>query len=98
MKRSLIRGFGIISFVVLLLGTAKVYAQDDARQQSIRLTWDNDFLNYRGKGTDRYYTNGLQLEYNYMHLIGPHSFAKEVQTWAHRAIAYTKPEGWGKPD
>lgn len=27
-------------------------------------------------------------------VIGPLSFAKETQTWAHRVINYTKPEGW----
>ena len=27
-------------------------------------------------------------------VIGPHSFAREVQTWAHNAIAYIKPQGW----
>ncbi len=33
--------------------------------RSFRMTIDNDFLNYRGRGTDRFYTNGIQLEYSY---------------------------------
>lgn len=45
---------------------------DNARSQSvnnekhsIRISWDNDFMNFRGDGTDRYYTNGIRLDYFY---------------------------------
>ena len=55
MNRSLIRGCAIISFIILLLEPREGYTQDDALYQSIRFAIDNDFLNYRGNGTDRYY-------------------------------------------
>jgi len=35
--------------------------------KSFRLTIDNDFLNYRGTGTDHYYTNGVELEFSRFH-------------------------------
>ena len=139
-------------------------------KHSLRIVWDNDFINLRGDGTDRYYTNGMRIDYFYtkkqkakfpsslllnisddnnniyglgiaqfmftpkniavpdiqyndrpyagalysilslqsinktnktkvtseirLGVMGPMSFAKETQTWAHRVINYTKPEGW----
>ncbi len=157
---------------LLLLVTLanNVGAQASNEKHSLRILWDNDFINLRGDGTDRYYTNGLRIDYFYtkrqkakfpsslllnisddnnniygwglaqfmftpkniavpdiqyndrpyagalysihslqsidnikkikvtseirLGVIGPLSFAKETQTWAHRVINYTKPEGW----
>lgn len=28
-------------------------------------------------------------------VLGPHAYGEEIQTWAHRAIHYTIPDGWG---
>ncbi len=39
-------------------------AQQEERP-SLRIMWDNDYLVFKGDGTDRYYTNGVRLEYNY---------------------------------
>lgn len=145
-------------------------AQPVNEKHSLRILWDNDFINLRGDGTDRYYTNGMRIDYFYtkkqkakfpsslllnisddnnniygwglaqfmftpkniavpaiqyndrpyagalysihslqsidknkkikvtseirLGVIGPLSFAKETQTWAHRVINYTKPQGW----
>jgi lipid A 3-O-deacylase len=157
---------------LLLLVTYANYtnAQPVNEKHSLRILWDNDFINVRGDGTDRYYTNGMRIDYFYtkkqkakfpsslllnisddnnniygwglaqfmftprniavpdiqyndrpyagalysihslqsidknkkikvtseigLGVIGPLSFAKETQTWAHRVINYTKPEGW----
>lgn len=157
--------------LILLVTLANnVSAQAAKEKHSLRIFWDNDFINLRGDGTDRYYTNGLRIDYFYtkkqkakfpsslllnisddnnniygwglaqfmftpknisvpdiqfndrpyagalysihslqsvdkikkakvtseirLGVIGPLSFAKETQTWAHRVINYTKPEGW----
>lgn len=162
----------LISFVGLLLliiHVSNASAQMMNSKHSLRILWDNDFINVRGDGTDRYYTNGLRIDYFYtkehkakfpsslllnisdnnniygwgmaqfmftpkniavpdiqyndrpyagalysihslqsidkikkikvtseirLGVIGPLSFAKETQTWAHRVINYTKPFGW----
>jgi len=157
---------------LLLLATLanNVSAQASNEKHSLLILWDNDFINLRGDGTDRYYTNGLRIDYFYtkkqkakfpsslllnisddnnniygwglaqfmftpknisvpdiqfndrpyagalysihslqsvdkikkakvtseirLGVIGPLSYAKETQTWVHRIINYTKPEGW----
>ena len=161
----------VVALSIILYGHVVCFAQEENYlRKSFRLTIDNDFLNYRGRGTDRYYTNGLQMEYSYpqkerkffgstlllrpwndsvnlahwkitqlmftpddiseteilyknrpyagalfvtrgfttfshalnlsLHseidigLIGPVSFAKNVQTWVHGVIRYNKPKGW----
>jgi hypothetical protein len=33
--------------------------------KSLRIYLDNDFFNFRGAGTDRYYTNGIRIDYFY---------------------------------
>jgi len=165
----------LILFIGLLLAVihgGNATAQSLNSKHSLRILWDNDFINVRGDGTDRYYTNGIRIDYFYtkkqkakfpsslllnisennnnniygwgvaqfmftpknidvtdiqyndrpyagalysIHslqsidnikkikvtseirfgVIGPLSFAKETQTWAHRVINYTKPLGWG---
>lgn len=30
---------------------------------SLQVAWDNDYLVFKGDGTDRYYTNGVRVEY-----------------------------------
>ncbi len=163
----------LIPFVgsfLLLFHSLNVSAQQVNEKHSLRIVWDNDFINLRGDGTDRYYTNGMRIDYFYtkkhkakfpsslllnisddnnniyglgiaqfmftpkniavpeiqyndrpysgalysilslqsidkikktkvsseirLGVLGPMSFAKETQTWAHRVINYTKPEGW----
>lgn len=159
--------FGLI-FLVGYCNNAT--AQPVNEKHSLRILWDNDFINVRGDGTDRYYTNGVRIDYFYtkkqkarfpsslllnisddnnniygwgvaqfmftpknidatdiqyndrpyagalynihslqsiddikkvkvtseirLGVMGPLSFAKETQTWAHRVINYTKPLGW----
>lgn len=34
-------------------------------KHSLRIRWDNDFINLRGDGTDRYYTNDMRVDYFY---------------------------------
>ena len=164
----------LITFVgslLLLFHSLNATAQQVNEKHSLRFVWDNDFINLRGDGTDRYYTNGMRIDYFYtkkqkakfpssflldisddnnniyglgiaqfmftpkniavpdiqyndrpyagalysilslqsinktnktkvtseirLGVMGPMSFAKETQTWVHRVIKYTKPEGWG---
>ena len=163
----------LISFVgllLLLIHVSNATAQPVNSKHSLRILWDNDFINVRGDGTDRYYTNGMRIDYFYtkkqkaeflsslllnvsdnnsniygwglaqfmftpkniavpdiqyndrpyagalysihslqsidktkkikvtseirLGVIGPLSFAKETQIWAHGVINYTKPLGW----
>lgn len=156
--------------LLLVTYANNINAQPVNEKHSLRILWDNDFINFRGDGTDRYYTNGMRIDYFYtkkqkakfpsslllnisndnnniyglgiaqfmftpkniavpdiqyndrpyagalysiyslqsidknkkikvtseirLGVIGPLSFAKETQTWAHRLLDYTKPEGW----
>lgn len=160
----------IFGFLLLAIPGSNATAQLVNNKHSLRILWDNDFINLRGDGTDRYYTNGIRIDYFYtkeqkakfpsslllnisddnnniyswglaqfmftpkniavpdiqfndrpyagalytihslqsidhikkikltseirLGVIGPLSFAKETQTWAHRVINYTKPLGW----
>lgn len=164
-------------FLILFIGSLlsvihgnNATAQPVNSKHSLRILWDNDFINVRGDGTDRYYTNGMRIDYFYtkkqkakflsslllnisdnnnniygwglaqfmftpkniavpniqyndrpyagalysihslqsidkikkikvtseirLGVIGPLSFAKETQIWAHGVINYTKPLGW----
>lgn len=159
-----------IGSLLLVIHGNNAIAQPVNSKHSLRILWDNDFINVRGDGTDRYYTNGMRIDYFYIKqkkakfpsslllnisdannniygwglaqfmftpkniavpdiqyndrpyagalysihslqsvdnikkvkvtseirlgVIGPLSFAKETQTWAHRVINYTKPLGW----
>ena len=47
-----------VFFIFLLYSVVSVWAQVDI---FLGLTAQNDFLNYRGRGTDRYYTGGHQV-------------------------------------
>lgn len=157
----------IVIPLILALMPSAVGAQT-RNAPSLKLTWENDYLVFKGDGTDRYYTNGVRVEYFYrrekrnfaqrlllqvaddsnlygwgiaqhmftpsridiaevqlddrpyagalfaihslrsmdrekriilttavnLGVTGPLSMADEAQTWVHRAIGYTKPEGW----
>lgn len=49
--------------VLLLLHSGILYSQE--RSGSFRLVAENDFFSFPGGATDRYYTNGVQLDYFY---------------------------------
>jgi lipid A 3-O-deacylase len=54
--------------LVLLLFFSKVYSQESMRNNTLeflRIYEDNDFLDFRGSGTDRYYSNGLRIDFYY---------------------------------
>lgn len=58
--------FGAFAALLLLIISAgNVTAQQASDKNSLRIHWDNDFINVRGDGTDRYYTNGIRLDYFY---------------------------------
>ncbi len=46
----------------------------------LKLSWDNDFFNLRGEGTDRGYTNGLNLEVYYTKHVPPRFLSKLLMT------------------
>ncbi|MBN1650260.1 MAG: lipid A deacylase LpxR family protein [Bacteroidales bacterium] len=61
MKCSKIAKYAIVLF---LLGSVNfTMAQSINQDHSFRIYIDNDFLNFRASGTDRYYTNGIRLDY-----------------------------------
>jgi hypothetical protein len=46
-----------------LISGNSVISQPLNQPRSLRIFLDNDFLNFRGAGTDRYYTNGVRIDY-----------------------------------
>jgi hypothetical protein len=52
-----------ILLVLLAIYAGFVTAQPERKAKSLRVLLDNDFLNFRGAGTDRYYTNGVRIDY-----------------------------------
>ncbi len=163
----------LAAFIFILLFTFinMASAQDKFKPQYLIVSEDNDFINLRGTGTDKFYTNGTRINLFYtkpakrrfvtqllmplnassdnlygiginqlmftptditrtdivkgerpyagilflshslsssdfehkqkltteidLGVIGPSSFAKEVQIWVHGVINYQKPLGWG---
>jgi lipid A 3-O-deacylase len=58
----------ILSFVIILLlfhCSNNVAGQLVNKARTFRIYLDNDFLNFRGSGTDRYFTNGLRMDFFY---------------------------------
>jgi hypothetical protein len=63
-----IRPFRCIYFLLLATGIPivnNVNAQSNRNVQFLKISEDDDFLNFRGEGTDRGYTSGLKLELYY---------------------------------
>ncbi|PIQ29713.1 MAG: hypothetical protein COW63_11730 [Bacteroidetes bacterium CG18_big_fil_WC_8_21_14_2_50_41_14] len=57
-----------LKFIILLLILSccnNLIGQTVNQPHSLRIFLDNDFLNFRGSGTDRYYTNGLRIDMYY---------------------------------
>ena len=54
-----------VYFILHLLAGYKLHAQSQDQSYLFRISDDNDFLNYRGKGTDEAYTNGLRIDLFY---------------------------------
>lgn len=49
--------------ILAVFFTGNVYArQPEIYQHQLRITIDEDFLNIRGRGTDRAYTGGFMLD------------------------------------
>jgi hypothetical protein len=55
----------IIFILFSVIGGNLLFGQSANQPNSFRIYLDNDFLNFRGDGTDRYYTNGIRLDYFY---------------------------------
>ena len=55
----------LTGLLLLVTYTNNTSAQPANEKHSLRILWDNDFINLRGDGTDRYYTNGLRIDYFY---------------------------------
>jgi hypothetical protein len=54
-----------IAVILLSVYSHNLVGQSTNQPQSVRVFLDNDFLNFRGAGTDRYYTNGIRIDYFY---------------------------------
>ncbi len=63
MRPNKIAKYAIVLFMIGL--GHQLMAQSINKDHSLRIYIDNDFLNFRASGTDRYYTNGLRLDYFY---------------------------------
>lgn len=55
----------LISIILFAINNNDATAQSVNSKHSLRIQWDNDFINVRGDGTDRYYTNGMRIDYFY---------------------------------
>lgn len=53
------------ALLLLIISAENATAQQANDKKSLRIHWDNDYINVRGDGTDRYYTNGIRLDYFY---------------------------------
>ena len=53
------------ALLLLITSADNVTAQQANDKKSLRILWDNDYINVRGDGTDRYYTNSIRLDYFY---------------------------------
>tara|TARA_R110000764_G_scaffold240089_1_gene342310 strand:- start:80858 stop:81850 length:993 start_codon:yes stop_codon:yes gene_type:complete len=54
-----------IPSLLIAFGNTALSQSTNNEKHSFRMSWDNDFLNFRGDGTDRYYTNGIRFDYFY---------------------------------
>lgn len=57
-----------LKFIIIILFLScfnNLIGQSVNQPHSLRIFLDNDFLNFRGSGTDRYYTNGVRIDYFY---------------------------------
>jgi hypothetical protein len=59
------KSFRLIFLLILVIYVTKVAGQPRNEKHSFRIMWDNDYINLRGDGTDRYYTNGIRLDFFY---------------------------------
>lgn len=58
--------FSFLLLLVQLSVATPSHSQDTSTPTHLlRIYWDDDYLNFYGKGTDRGYTDGLRLEYMY---------------------------------
>jgi lipid A 3-O-deacylase len=57
--------FILMGIFLLLIIINNASAQLANSRHSFRILWDNDFINVRGDGTDRYYTNGIRIDFFY---------------------------------
>jgi len=55
----------ILVLILFIISNGKTAGQQN-KLNSFQVLWDNDFLNIRGDGTDRYYTNGIRLDLFYL--------------------------------
>ena len=84
---------------VLLLYLNNVNAQKGEQAKMFRLYEENDFLNLRGKGTDKSYSNGTRLDFFYekqatrglLHKLMPKAgdSSKNVYAWSLMQIMVT---------
>ena len=73
------RNFNIMILVLsALMLSVTGFGQDQRPQRMIRIYEDNDFLNIRGQGTDRAYTNGTRLDYLYKPVKKPRFFLSRI--------------------
>jgi lipid A 3-O-deacylase len=72
----------VIPLSLLLWITINVYSQSSPKNKFhlIRFFDDNDFINFRGSGTDRSYTNGLKIDAYYTKNVAPKFFSRLLVT------------------
>lgn len=54
---------GIIATAMLAALVPLAASAQTQASPSLQVAWDNDYLIFKGDGTDRYYTNGVRVEY-----------------------------------
>jgi lipid A 3-O-deacylase len=57
--------FVFLSFVLLCITPTDIRAQSNFQPQVLRIYEDDDFINLRGEGTDKYYTDGTKIDLFY---------------------------------
>ena len=88
--------FLLVNFILWLAAALKpVYGQSlkDSSTMLLRISEDNDFINFYMKGTDNAYTNGTRIDFFYLKNARPHFFVDRIlpKAGANSINVY----GWG---
>ncbi len=70
----------ILTLLVTFVNTGHCQTKPKNKFHLFRLFDDNDFINFRGSGTDRSYTNGLKIDLYYTKNGAPKFFSKLLVT------------------
>jgi lipid A 3-O-deacylase len=84
--------FHLLFLQVFISGSLYIYAQTNKKASLFRIYEDNDFLNIRGRGTDKAYSGGTRFDLFYHQKTGYHLFRRILKPKYDSSINIA---GWG---